>query len=77
MTDRAIPDAAILGGWRKSSYSGPNADSCLEVLDGYPSGIPVRDSKTPHGPALIFSAADWSAFVAAAKDGSLSASRPL
>ncbi|GAA3578824.1 DUF397 domain-containing protein [Streptomyces sp. WAC 01325] len=77
MTDHIIPNAAILNGWRKSSYSSPNADSCLEILDNHPSGIPVRDSKTPHGPALVFSAADWSAFVAAAKDGSLSASRPL
>ncbi|MFG2270087.1 DUF397 domain-containing protein [Streptomyces chartreusis] len=77
MTEHTIPSAGILSGWRKSSYSGTEANSCLEVLDHHPSGIPVRDSKTPHGPALVFSAADWSAFVAAAKDGSLSASRPL
>jgi hypothetical protein len=67
MTDRALPDAATLSGWRKSSYSGPNGDSCLEVLDNHPSGVPVRDSKVPHGPALIFSAAHWSAFVTAVK----------
>ncbi|WP_432191236.1 DUF397 domain-containing protein [Streptomyces sp. bgisy027] len=66
-----------MGGWRKSSYSGTEADSCLEVLDNHPSGVPVRDSKTPHGPALVFSAADWSAFVAAAKDGEFSGSRPI
>ncbi|MFD1661859.1 DUF397 domain-containing protein [Streptomyces caeni] len=69
MTDRAIPNTAVLSGWRKSSYSDPNGGSCLEVLDGYPSGVPVRDSKVPHGPALVFSAAGWASFVAAVKDG--------
>ncbi|MBX9399171.1 DUF397 domain-containing protein [Streptomyces sp. TRM72054] len=69
MTDRTIPNAAMLSGWRKSSYSSPNADSCLEVLDHHASGIPVRDSKTPHGPALLFPASDWSAFITAVKGG--------
>lgn len=67
MTDRAIPNAAILSGWRKSSHSDDNAGSCLEVLDNHPSGVPVRDSKVPHGPALLFSAANWSAFVTSIK----------
>lgn len=68
MTERAIPDTATLSGWRKSSHSDDNAGSCLEVLDNHPSGVPVRDSKVPHGPALVFSASDWSAFVAAVKE---------
>ncbi|KUO20200.1 DUF397 domain-containing protein [Streptomyces dysideae] len=68
MTDRTISNAATLSGWRKSSYSNSEAGSCLEVLDDHPSGVPVRDSKTPHGPALIFSAANWSAFVTAVKE---------
>ncbi|CAL9451677.1 DUF397 domain-containing protein [Streptomyces sp. enrichment culture] len=64
MTDRTI---AVLDGWRKSSYSNDEGGSCLEVLDHHPSGVPVRDSKNPHGPALLFSAAGWSAFVRALK----------
>ncbi|GCB49168.1 DUF397 domain-containing protein [Streptomyces sp. NL15-2K] len=68
MTDRSIPNAAMLSGWRKSSHSDDNAGSCLEVLDNHPSGIPVRDSKVPHGPALVFPAAGWSAFVSAVKE---------
>ncbi|MBP2052551.1 hypothetical protein J2Z21_005538 [Streptomyces griseochromogenes] len=48
--------------WIKSSYSG-NADNCLEVAVGHPTLIPVRDSKTPHGPKLVFRAEAWSAFV--------------
>ncbi|WP_373312401.1 DUF397 domain-containing protein [Streptomyces candidus] len=35
--------------WRKSSYSGSEADSCIEVLDGCPAGAPVRASKLPQG----------------------------
>ncbi|WP_150135596.1 DUF397 domain-containing protein [Streptomyces hyaluromycini] len=67
MTDRAISDASALHGWRKSTYSSPNADNCLEVLDTHPSGIPVRDSKHPHGPAVIFASGAWLPFVAAVK----------
>jgi hypothetical protein len=69
MTERIIPDASTMSGWRKSSYSGNESGSCVEVLDTHPSGVPVRDSKTPHGPALLFSAGDWSAFVTAVKGG--------
>jgi hypothetical protein len=67
MTDRTISNAAKLRGWRKSSYSGNEAGSCLEVLDHHPAGVPVRDSKNPQGPALLFSTANWSAFVTAVK----------
>ncbi|UYQ62229.1 DUF397 domain-containing protein [Streptomyces peucetius] len=65
MTNHSIPDSSALQGWRKSSYSGPEGGSCVEVLDGYPFGIPVRDSKTPYTEALIFSKASWTAFIAA------------
>lgn len=56
MTDRTVLDASTLSGWRKSSHSGSESGSCVEVLDGHPSGVPVRDSKAPHGPALVFPA---------------------
>ncbi|AXK33446.1 DUF397 domain-containing protein [Streptomyces armeniacus] len=64
-----IGDASVLTGWRKSSYSSPDNDSCVEVIDGYASGIPVRDSKDPHGPALVVEPAAWSSFVSAVKRG--------
>ncbi|MFD7286203.1 DUF397 domain-containing protein [Streptomyces sp. NPDC059863] len=60
-------------GWRKSSYSGGSQGECLEVADGY-ADVPVRDSKNPHGPALVFPAAGWSAFVAAVRDDEFPAS---
>ncbi|MFD0367912.1 DUF397 domain-containing protein [Streptomyces sp. NPDC059071] len=52
--------------WRKSSYSNNEAGACLEVADNLPL-VPVRDSKDPAGPALVFPAAAWSVFVAGVK----------
>ncbi|AJT65385.1 hypothetical protein T261_3720 [Streptomyces lydicus] len=57
--------------WRKSSYSNPDGANCLEVRDDLPGRVPVRDSKDPHGPALLFPAASWSSFVTAVKDAEL------
>ncbi|TDC78652.1 DUF397 domain-containing protein [Streptomyces hainanensis] len=51
-------------GWRKSSYSNQNGGDCLEVGDGVPGGLPVRDSKVPSGDVLTFAAPAWAAFVA-------------
>lgn len=67
-----IPNASALENWRKSSYSSPNRDSCVEVIDGYASGVPVRDSKASHGPALVIPAVGWASFVDAVKGGDLS-----
>ncbi|MFF7179400.1 DUF397 domain-containing protein [Streptomyces sp. NPDC008121] len=54
--------------WRKSSYSGGSSGDCLEVNDAACSAhVPVRDSKNPTGPALVFSATAWAAFVGGVK----------
>jgi len=71
MTEHSIPTITTLSGWRKSSYSGGDQGSCLEVLDGYPSGVPVRDSKNPHGPALNIKPSAWASFVSAVQDKTL------
>ncbi|MFD4660476.1 DUF397 domain-containing protein [Kitasatospora sp. NPDC058444] len=52
--------------WRKSEFSA-NQGNCIEVANGFPGIVPVRDSKDPSGPALVFPAAAWSAFIAAIK----------
>ena len=49
---KTIPDASALIGWRKSSYSNGEGAACIEVADGMPGAVPVRDSKNPTGPAL-------------------------
>ncbi|GGV69552.1 MULTISPECIES: DUF397 domain-containing protein [Streptomyces] len=52
--------------WRKSTYS-DNAGNCLEFAPGHPTLVPVRDSKNPDGPKLVFTAEAWSAFVSGLK----------
>ena len=54
--------------WRKSTASGPNCDNCVEVAF-VDEAIAVRDSKSPDGSVLIFTQAEWDAFVGGAKDG--------
>ncbi|MGW2408108.1 DUF397 domain-containing protein [Streptomyces sp. NPDC001739] len=53
--------------WRKSSYSDGGDDNCIEVADGFPGTVPVRDSKNPGGPVLRIRAAAWSSFIATVK----------
>ncbi|MER6911868.1 DUF397 domain-containing protein [Streptomyces sp. NPDC000594] len=56
--------------WVKSSYSGNGGADCLEWAPStaMASGrVPVRDSKTPHGPALSFPTSQWVDFVSYAK----------
>ncbi|MEV6128607.1 DUF397 domain-containing protein [Streptomyces violaceusniger] len=67
-TDHTVSDASTLTGWYKSSHSGPSNDDCLEIARGY-ADVPVRDSKAPRGPALVFEPSAWSAFVSAVKRG--------
>lgn len=57
--------------WFKSSYSS-NGGDCVEVAANLVASrgiVPVRDSKEPHGPALVFESCAWSSFVAAVKGG--------
>jgi hypothetical protein len=49
----------------KSRHSG--GGNCVEVAVG--PEIRVRDSKDSGGPVLIFSEAEWSAFLAGVRDG--------
>ncbi|THA41024.1 DUF397 domain-containing protein [Streptomyces sp. A1547] len=59
--------------WRKSSYSNSDGGACVEVAGDFPDVVPVRDSKSPESPALVFSAVGWAAFVAAVRHGELTA----
>ncbi|MFF4381031.1 DUF397 domain-containing protein [Kitasatospora sp. NPDC001547] len=54
--------------WFKSSYS-QQGGNCVEVAPGFPGLMPVRDSKDPLGPALVFPAEAWASFVAAVRSG--------
>ncbi|WP_329928582.1 DUF397 domain-containing protein [Streptomyces sp. SP17BM10] len=39
------------------------------ALESLPGVVPVRDSKDPDGPALVFSTTAWDSFVAAVQTG--------
>ncbi|MHA5052308.1 DUF397 domain-containing protein [Streptomyces sp. SD15] len=63
---KSTPDLSNAA-WRKSSYSDGGDNNCVEVADGYPGLVPVRDSKTPTDRLLVFSAVSWSAFMEGVK----------
>ncbi|MEV6045024.1 MULTISPECIES: DUF397 domain-containing protein [Streptomyces] len=65
-TEHTSPKASALANWRKSSYSGGDQGSCVEIADGHAT-VPVRDSKNPDGPALLFRAESFGTFIDALK----------
>ncbi len=54
--------------WRKSAASNPNGD-CVELARLPEGGVAVRNSRDPHGPALIYTRSEIGAFLRGAKDG--------
>lgn len=48
--------------WRTSTGSGDNGGNCVEVAGNLPGAVAVRDSKDPHGPALVVDPDAWAAF---------------
>ncbi|MBL7491949.1 DUF397 domain-containing protein [Frankia sp. AgB1.9] len=54
-------------GWRKATASAHNG-ACVEVAP-LPGNVAVRDSKDPDGPVLVFTPAEWHAFLDGAKSG--------
>jgi len=55
--------------WHKSTRSGGNGGDCVEVAVNLPGIVAVRDTKDPDGPALVFTHAEWRAFVGGVHDG--------
>ncbi|MBT2527716.1 DUF397 domain-containing protein [Streptomyces sp. ISL-99] len=59
--------------WLKSSYSNTDGGNCVEFARTFLAAgvVPIRDSKAPQGPALVFPAAAFSSFVSAVRGGEL------
>ena len=55
--------------WRKSSFSGGNGNSCVEVAFLSEGDVAVRDTKNRTLPAHRYTAAEWEAFVAGVRAG--------
>jgi Domain of unknown function (DUF397) len=67
--DNGIPaDGLGAVAWRKSLASNPSGD-CIEVAALSSGAVAVRNSRDPHGPALVYTRAEIAAFVRGAKDG--------
>jgi len=54
--------------WRKSSYS-TDGGECVETAVLLDRRIALRDSKQPDGAILLYTPAEWSAFIQGAKAG--------
>ncbi|MBS2964659.1 DUF397 domain-containing protein [Actinocrinis puniceicyclus] len=61
-------DLLVGAAWRKSSHSGYNGN-CVELAPLAGGEVAMRNSRDPHGPALIYTRAEIAAFLAAIKDG--------
>jgi uncharacterized protein DUF397 len=62
-----VPAQQIDGAWRKSSFSGQH--NCVEVAMLDDGEVALRHSRQPAGPALVFTADEWSAFLKGAWHG--------
>ena len=58
----------VVGGWRKSSYSGNNGGDCVEV-GRQETGVAVRDTKDQDGAELRFTPDAWRRFAVQLKAG--------
>lgn len=71
-TDQQLSASELAGiPWRTSTRSSDNGGQCVEagpLADG--SGrVAVRHSRHPEGSVIVYTRAEWTAFLAGAKDG--------
>ncbi len=65
-----MPATELAGAsWLRSQRSGPTGGNCVEVAFLAGGDVALRNSKHPGGPALVFTRAEWEAFLGGAGDG--------
>ena len=71
--DNGVRASSIDGArWTKSSRSNQSGN-CVEMAQLPDGSVAVRNSRYPHGSALIYTRAEITAFVGGAKDGDFDA----
>lgn len=70
--DRRKIELDVSGAEWQSAGEDPNGVQ-IAFVDGY---IAMRNGADPNGPALIFTPAEWRAFVLGARDGEFDPNRP-
>ena len=58
--------------WFKSERSNQSGN-CVEVAELPDGSVAVRNSRDPHGPALVYTRDEIAAFIGGAKDGDFDA----
>lgn len=53
--------------WRKSTFSNGDGGDCVEVAEGFPGIVPVRDSKDVARGLLAFPASSWASLTSSLK----------
>lgn len=72
-TGRRLRARDMTAQWIKSSYSGPTGGNCVEVAFLERNGVAVRNSRRPDSQPLVFTQAEWDAFIRGARDGEFDA----
>ncbi|NEW75134.1 DUF397 domain-containing protein [Streptomyces rhizosphaericus] len=70
--ERGTPNPSRCPAPPQPSARGAATGACIEVAENLVASrgvVPVRDSKDPHGPALMFELTAWSSFVSAVRRG--------